>query len=370
MASIPDKLALLRGLLEGQTAYRGPFFVGVDVTRRCNTICLGCAYHCKVSGHPVTGDRTLQEMPLDLARSLAGDLAQLHVQEVVMAGEGEPLLHSRFIDVVTAFKEAGLRVQVFTNGILLDDNLARRIVAAGLDRLNVSFWAVTPEEHAKWHPGLSVEALDQRTRGVAAVRLAKQEARASLPRLTLQMPIHRENLGSLSDRVDLALKTGCDAVGFGYYRHHESPFEGLALRPEDADVTSRELGLASARLRSAGIHHNAGVLLERVRLGLSWLRVRCYAPWFSARVRVDGRVQPCPSCDFAMGTVGEQAFAEIWHGPLYRDFRRRCSTRTPDAGLGCDCRNCCMVANNGAIQRVFRWFEPFARRRFSSIHVV
>jgi len=365
MASIPEKYALLRGLLEGQTAYRGPFFAGVDLTRRCNNRCLGCVYHCPESGQPVQGDRSIQDLPLDAARSLARDLARLKAHEVVVAGEGDALLHPQFIDVVAAFKEAGLGVQIFTNGIPLNDDLARQIVAVGLNRLNVSFWALTPAEHLKWHPGINIEALQRRTCGVAAVKRAREEARAEFPRITLQMPIHRENIGDLSARVDLAIKLGCDAVGFGFYRNYGSPFESLALGPADAALAARELGLASARLRAAGIRHDASVLLGRVQMGLAWLRVRCYAPWYSSRIRADGRVQPCPGCDLTMGNIREQTFEEIWHGPLYRDFRRRCSTRTPEVGLGCDCLNCCMVSNNREVERVFRWLQPFARRRFS-----
>lgn len=367
MASLLSKFALLRGLLDGQTAYGGPFFIAVDTTRRCNNICLGCFYHCEESGQIVEGDRSVQELPLDLARSLAKDLARLRVEEVIMAGEGEPLLHSRFFEVVAAFKEAGLRVQVFTNGILLDEGVARGLVAAGLDVLNVSFWAVTSEEHVRWHPGISPEALEKRIGGAVAVTLAKKEAQSKLPRLNLQMTINRENLGHLGARADLALKIGCDSVGFSYYRHYGSPFNDLALRPEDEDLAARELGLATARLDSAGIRHDARVFLERVRAGLSWLKDPCYVPWYTCHIRVDGIVQVCPRCEMVMGNLHEQSFREIWHGPRYREFRRQCRLRTPEAGLaqGCDCPNCCAVRDNGRVRQVVRWFEPFARRRFS-----
>jgi cyclic pyranopterin phosphate synthase len=362
MASLSGKLALLRGLLDGQTAYRGPFFVAVDTTRRCNNVCLGCFYHCRESGHAVEGDQSIQELPLDLARSMARDLARSGVKEVVMAGEGEPLLHSRFIDVLAAFKEPGLRVQVFTNGILLDDNMAHRMVSAGVDDLHVSFWAVTPEEHSRWHPGMNPGALQQRIRGAAAVTQAKKAAQSRFPKLTLQVLVNRENLPGLSTRADLALEIGCDSVQFAYFRHYGSSFEGLSLGPEDEETAAREFGLAARRLDAAGIRHDAGKFLARLRMGNSWLRTPCYAPWYTCHIRVDGNVHSCPRCEFAMGSLRERTFAEIWNGARFKEFRRRCGSRTPEAGLGCACENCCVIENNQEVHNVFRWFKPVARR--------
>ena len=366
MANVLNLFALLKGLLDGQTAYHGPFFIGVDTTRRCNNMCLGCFYHGEESGHAVVGDRSVQEMPLEMARSLAKDLGRLRVREVIMAGEGEPLLHARFFDLLAAFKDAGLRVQMFANGILLDDALAQPIVASGLDVLNVSYWAVSAEEHARWHPGLAPALLDKRIRGTTAVVKAKREAGARSPRVVLQMLLNRETIKNLGPRVDIALKTGCDSVCFVYYRHYGSPIHDVALGPEDQVMAAAEIGAAAARLDSAGIRHDAGSFLDRVRLGLSWLQTPCTAPWYTCYVRVDGLVNPCPRCNVVMGNLRERSFAEIWNGSACRDFRRRSRVRTPAEGLSeaCDCRNCCWIRENRSVDRVFRWFAPFARRRF------
>jgi MoaA/NifB/PqqE/SkfB family radical SAM enzyme len=362
MASTLGKLQLLRGLLDGQKAYRGPFFVSIDVTRRCNNICLGCFFHSSESVHVKEGESGLQEFPLDLAPCLAKDLARLRTQEVILTGKGEPLLHSRFFEVVAAFKEAGLPVQLFTNGILLDGEMAQRIVAAGIDLLNVSIWAVTAEEHARWHPGVNPGALDKRIRGARAMTLAKKEAQSKFPRLNLQMPINRETLGNLATRIDLALEIRCDSVGFGYYRHYGSTYDDLTLQPGDMQAVVKELGPAVKRLESAGIRHDAKEFLRRVRTGLSWLRTPCYAPWYFCHISLDGSVQACPRCDKAMGNLREQSFLEIWQDSRYRDFRRQCRMRTPEAGLDCECMNCCMVKGNRTVHRVFRWVAPFARR--------
>lgn len=54
-------------------------------------------------------------------------------------GRGEPTLHPRFVEMIAFAKAAGVTtVQVFTNGISMDERLARQSLAAGLDMIEFS----------------------------------------------------------------------------------------------------------------------------------------------------------------------------------------------------------------------------------------
>jgi len=56
MPTINQNLRLLQGLIAGDTAFTGPFFVTLDLTRRCNLKCIGCRYHSSqvdAPRHPV-----------------------------------------------------------------------------------------------------------------------------------------------------------------------------------------------------------------------------------------------------------------------------------------------------------------------------
>jgi MoaA/NifB/PqqE/SkfB family radical SAM enzyme len=46
-------------------------------------------------------------------------------------GLGEPLMHPRFLDMVRVVKERGLRAEVTTNALLLDDAMAAALLEAG-----------------------------------------------------------------------------------------------------------------------------------------------------------------------------------------------------------------------------------------------
>ena len=353
------------GLLRGERAGRGPRYAMLDLVARCNNVCLGCFFHCEATKLPRgEGALDVEELPIELAGKVASELAAVGVREVYMAGEGEPLLHSRFFDVIALLKHAGLWLQVFTNGILLDEDVARRIVDSGIDNLTVSLWAVTEAEHERWYPGVSPRMLEKRLRGIRALA-AERKASSARSELTLQMPINRENLGALDRRVEIAVESGATSVSFGYYRAYGSLLDYLALGPGDMPAVRAAFRPALTRLDAAGIRHDADVFLERVRLGLAWLNTPCYAPWYACSIRVNGDVLVCPRCRKTMGNLNACSLADIWSGVEYRGFRRQAMRQTPAEGKWalCDCANCCWVRDNLRVHRVFKWFAPMARRR-------
>lgn len=45
-AKLRSRVALLRGMIDGEAAYTGPAWIALDMTRRCNYVCLSCLFHC------------------------------------------------------------------------------------------------------------------------------------------------------------------------------------------------------------------------------------------------------------------------------------------------------------------------------------
>jgi hypothetical protein len=63
---------------------------------------------------------------------------------------GEPALHPRFVDMISFAKSVGVTViQVFTNGITMDESLARQTLEAGLDVIEFSIHG-----HTRTYPEL------------------------------------------------------------------------------------------------------------------------------------------------------------------------------------------------------------------------
>lgn len=93
MATLKKMVKLLRGVINGEVAYTGSFYVDVDITRRCNMNCLGCQYHSSKTKGPSPGVREVKDMPFELVSRLGKELSRLGTREVIITGEGEPFLH-------------------------------------------------------------------------------------------------------------------------------------------------------------------------------------------------------------------------------------------------------------------------------------
>lgn len=94
----------------------------LDITRRCNITCRSC-YNLEQKT-----DKTLAEIKAEIDELMS--LRRLNALAIV---GGEPTLHPSLVKIIAAIHERGLHVELFTNGLLLDDNMVRQLREAGLD---------------------------------------------------------------------------------------------------------------------------------------------------------------------------------------------------------------------------------------------
>jgi MoaA/NifB/PqqE/SkfB family radical SAM enzyme len=365
MATLKQKVQLLRGLIDGEKAYTGPFYVQVNPTNLCNLQCRGCRYHSSktVGLSNTAGD--LRYMPLELVEKLSKELSAGGTTEATICGEGESLMYPHWFEMVSAFKRAGLRVQLFTNGTLLDESTASRLLDSGLDVLNVSMWATSPEEYAESYPGTDPVNFENALEGIRAVTKLKAERQIHLPTVILTGPLTRQNYKSISKRIAMAHEHGCNRVRFAPFIDVGGEFASDNVPPGEIDALRKELVASRTIIESHSMSHNLDQALLRYRLGREvWRQVPCYASWFYAHISFDGQVKPCGPCDVTLGNLNNTSFEDIWNGPEYRAFRTNAVTAGGMASLQgqCDCSWCCHVDDSYAVQRIFRWIAALLGR--------
>lgn len=112
----------------------------VQITERCNLTCA----HCFVSAGPY-GDT----MPLEQIRTrLVPQLAQAGVIRVTLTG-GEPFVHPDLLDVVDAFRSAGIGVGLCSNATLATDEQITALKGMGV-HINVSLDGFAADSHGKF----------------------------------------------------------------------------------------------------------------------------------------------------------------------------------------------------------------------------
>lgn len=362
MATLLEKAKLLKGLLNRERAYGGPFYVTVGVTRRCNLQCLGCPYHSPEVNLPLPGDKTILDISYDLFEKLCNELKIMGTRSLTITGEGEPFLHPRLFDMISKAKEAGLQVTLFTNGTLLDEMRAQALIDSRLDLLRVSLWASTPEEYAKTYPGTDPAHFSKVIDGLKLIVSRKAEQRKRVPLIQLYQPFNRYNFKRIEDRVRLTLETRCNDLSFSPFVSLQGKLTDLALTSDEERQLSFSLSQQRKRLKSLSVSHNIDETLLYYRIGKAiWQKQPCYIGWLHARVKEDGTVLPCVRYNLSMGHLQEKEFHEIWNGSGYCNFRQRTLTREGLASIvkDCDCTFCCHIRDNVRVHQVFRWFSPF-----------
>jgi radical SAM protein with 4Fe4S-binding SPASM domain len=357
-------IRFVRGVLTGDTAAAGPFYVTIDVTRRCNLRCLGCRFHSPEM-KPASDSGGMQDVPYELVLRLCDQLRSLGAWRLLLIGEGEPLLHPRIIDIISAAKAAGLEVFLVTNGTLLDEKMACALVASGLDKIQVSLWASSPDDYQRNHPGTPATMFDRVVRGVQLLSSQKSAQGKKRPRVVLHHPINRHDFQKVERFAALALATACDGISFSPLFTHRGKFGAHALTADEEVSFRRALGHLRTWLRGRPLQHNIDDLMRRYDAGSTvWNAFPCYIGWIDARVKPNGDVAPCNPCDLAMGNLHVNSLQEIWNGPAYREFRRRTLTRKglEDLAARCDCEFCCHLTANRRLHPVFRTLAPFMHR--------
>lgn len=116
--------------------------VYVEPTSRGDLACRTCVRH---AWEEPLGDMSEETFE----RLLEGLRACDPAPAVFFGGFGEPLVHPRITEMVCLAKEAGApAVDLITNGCLLDEQMSRDLIEAGLDTLWVSLDGIKPESYS------------------------------------------------------------------------------------------------------------------------------------------------------------------------------------------------------------------------------
>ncbi|HWN81794.1 MAG TPA: radical SAM protein [Candidatus Udaeobacter sp.] len=194
-----------------------PTFVCIKLTMRCNARCLHCNIH-----------RPEHTPPNELA---AGEWSEVLVRLRRWLGPGAPLtitggemfLRRDAFEVLERAADLGFALHLLTNGWLVDEARAERLMGLGARIVQVSLDGARPKTH-DFLRGLPT--FGERTEA-ALVRLAAARRRLRSPtRLVVAAVIFQQNLAELGALVRKVRDLGWDTVKF-------QPIEQTYMEPED-----------------------------------------------------------------------------------------------------------------------------------------
>ena len=258
------------------------------------------------------------------------------VVEVDFSGGGEPLLHPHLADWIAEAKRAGCRAGFLSNGSLLDEAAASRMIAAGADWIGLSAEGARAETYEGIRRGADFETFCRNVRRLTGMR------RGKVPRVLFNVVMMPSNIEELGDIVRLAANLRVDQVNFkqcDVVRGGAERDFGLFASHADRRIRRHQKALAKARrlARQLGLQTTAYAFVP------DELPVCDQDPRSSVFIRCDGRVSPCinlaiggPSCflgeDVVMPTVHygrlpQEDLTALWQTPSCRLYRTRFEER-------------------------------------------
>ena len=370
----PYPKRLLSGFVPG-LSWPGtrPLRVMLDTTNRCNIRCVMCHF-----AYPAAWEQQLERWTPEFLALVEREVFP-HTYQAQLSLGTEPLVWKAFPDLLDACKRAGVPyIEMYTNGLLITEELAEKIVATPMSRVQLSLEGGTKEGFESVRVGASFERFK---RGVRLLSEAKARAGSLLPVLQFNITMLRRNAHELETMLHLAKELGVTDLDFRHVIVHD----GLGMEDESflndkpgfnrlmrrARELAVELGLAivfQPKDFDLGQPADAAAttplaLRPDVVKPVQYLPVppppaveghgspECWAPWRQVLIRADGSVVPCPFwyTDDTMGNLHRQSFMEVWEGEPFRRLRHGLLTRGYHHNCGkCPLRGIGKVDADGA----------------------
>ena len=310
-----------------------PLGLLAELTHRCP---LGCPY----CSNPLALEPRESELDSATWARVFSEAAGLGVLHVHLSG-GEPGTRRDLVDIASHAREAGLYTNLITSGVGITTRTMRDLWEAGLDRVQVSIQdadAVSADRIAGYRGAF------QRKHALAA-----ETVRLGLP-LTVNLVVHRANIGRIADMVDLALKLQASRVEIVHAQYY-----GWALKNRSALMpTGDQVSRAASEVEELRREHQGKIVIDAAMPDYhARFPKPCVGGWGrrSLNVTPSGRVLPCHAAESIPGlefwNVRDHSLSEIWaSSPAFNVFRgtdflpqpcASCERREVDFG-GCRCQ--------------------------------
>jgi pyrroloquinoline quinone biosynthesis protein E len=322
---------------------RAPIGLLAELTHRCPLQCPYCS-------NPTALERAAGELDTAAWQDVLHQAARLGVLQVHLSG-GEPTVRRDLEEIVATAAEVGLYTNLITAGVLLSRARLEGLAARGLEHLQLSIQdvdAANADRIAHYKGGHAKKR--EVARWVGEIGLA----------LTVNAPVHRQNLDRLPQIIDFAVEAGAGRLEVAHIQYY-----GWALRNRAALMPTLEQVKHSIDIVNAARERLKGILTIDLVLPdyYATFPKPCMGGWGRGVVNVtpSGKVLPCHAAETIPGlvfdNVRDKPLAEIWlRGQAFQRFRgtewmrepcRTCERREIDWG-GCRCQAFAMTGDAAA----------------------
>lgn len=289
-----------------------PVSISFEPTTSCNLRCPECPSGLRQFSRP-TGmlkndffTRTIDEIHKELLY-------------LIFYFQGEPYLNPDFLKMVKYASDKKIYTATSTNAHYLTDEIAKKTVESGLDRLIISIDGTTQDVYQQYRVGGNLEKVLAGARNIVKW---KKQLKSKTPFVFFQFLVVKPNQHQIEEIKKLGKEVGVDEVRFKTAQVYDYKTDPNNLIPT-IDKYSRYKKNAD------------GTYIPKNKLAN-----RCWKLQHANVITWDGLVVPCCFDKDAMHQLGNlktQSFKEIWHNDNYKQFRSQLMKSRKNIDI---CANC------------------------------
>ena len=288
-----------------------PISLSFEPTTACNLRCPECPSGLRSFTRP-TGmlENSLFEQLIEEQKST--------LMYLLFYFQGEPYLHKDFLELVQFASKRGIYTATSTNAHYLNDEVAKKTIESGLDRLIISIDGTTQDTYASYRIG---GKLDKVLEGTKNIVRWKKELKSSTPHIIFQFLVVKPNEHQISDVYKMADAFGVDEVKLktAQIYNYENGSDLIPTIDKYSRYTASKNGTYSIKNK----------LLDH-----------CWKMWHSCVITWDGRVVPCcfdKDAHHVLGKIEQISLSEVWRGAEYANFRKLLLKSRKEIEM---CKNC------------------------------
>lgn len=299
-------------LLQRPVQWGLPISISFEPTTSCNLRCPECPSGLREFTRP-TG-----MLKKDFFTQTIDDIYK-DILYLIFYFQGEPYLNKNFLEMVKYASDKGIYTATSTNAHYLTDEVARKTIESGLDRLIISIDGTTQEVYQQYRRG---GHLDKVIAGAKNVVKWKKELKSKTPFIFFQFLVVKPNEHQIEEIKKLGEEIGVDEVRFKTAQVYDYENDPNQLIPVNEKFSRY-------KKTKEGKHESKNKLTNH-----------CWKLWQANVITWDGMVVPCcfdKDAAHRLGDLKNQSFKEIWHNDNYKQFRKELMTSRKNIDI---CANC------------------------------
>lgn len=267
-----------------------PFSIFVFPTTYCNFKCVYCAHSLGLDAMKKTYDFVPENMSMETYGKFIHQMKKIpdKLKMLCLMGQGEPLINKDIPVMVKMAKDAEIaeRVEIISNGSLLDKTMSDRLIEAGLDTLRISLQGLNSKKY----------------KDICGANINFDDFMDNIR----YFYAHKNNTNLFVKIMDVCLEEG-----------EEEKFYRLFEDCSDRMYIEKMLPAYD------GVEITKNMKVEYDRYGRKHeKRNVCPLPFYMLGIFPNGDVEPCDTIykPIVLGNINNSELIDMWNGEKLREF--------------------------------------------------